>query len=140
MRLSGQLAQSRLGLIKGIALGTECGITQTWRLETFRVSRTVWARSARITTAVAPIPCITATGTSGVLAVAKLATAPHRGWLFFFHAGTVIPTHSHHTFGCHNRFDRFGYHLGPCVCFRIAICLRIRCARRDIWCRPVCLC
>ena len=106
MGLHGQAAQGVVGLLKGMALSAESGVTQARATRFKRISAArgigATARSGSVW-ASAPGRSIVATG-SGF--VTKTSGGCRLG---FFLARTVIATHRHHFFGWHRGFDHGGW-------------------------------
>jgi hypothetical protein len=98
MRLGGEFAQRHLSPFKGLALSTECGITQTWTsiwpLFKITSARAIAIAHSRLTTLARALARAT-------WAFARTRIAAARGsWRFgFLLSGTVIAPNSDHPFG-----------------------------------------
>jgi hypothetical protein len=122
MGLHGQASQGVVGLLEGMALSAESGVTQAraTRLERVAAARRIGA------TARSGIVCASATRWAIVATRTWFVTkTPGRCGLGFLLARTVIATHRHHFFGWRRGFDHggwFGCNFGWGFCRDINRC------------------
>ena len=122
MGLHGQAAQGVVGLLKGMALCAESGVTQA---RATRFKRIAAARRISATARSGSV-CASAAGRGIVATRTRFVTKPPSGCgLGFLLARTVIATHRHHFFGWRRGFDHggwFGCNFGWGFCRDISRC------------------